>query len=446
MKKILLSIAVLCIANLSISQVVFQSDLSSWASGVPTDFFGTKTNLDSANCTEVMTGAMHGTSIANLVNTGSGHKRFTTKGVNVVSGERYVVQMWMAGTAGDFRVATVDTSSNSYSYSSYQSLSGTMPVILRDTITIGSSTTQVEFIISFRNTTALGAALDSVSISRLMGPPPPVPSFSTRTIYEIQYTTDASGDSPFEDSLVETTGIVTASYSGGYWIQDSAAAWNGIYVFDNSNSPARGDNVTIKGLVAEYFGLTQIKNIDTLITNSTGNVLPAKLSLNSMTMKNEMYEGVLARASNAKCTDPAAGFGEWTFSNVPGDTARVDDIMYLFSPVLGTRYDITGVVYYSFSNFKLQPRDSLDVVASTITSIDEKGLEFSLYPNPVNTVLTLSGFALETAEIFSINGKLIKSISLNTINNIDVADLENGAYILRVSGDNKIGVTRFIKQ
>lgn len=444
MKKILFSIAMLTIANLSISQVVFQSDLSSWGSGVPTDFFGTKTSLDSANCTEVTTGAMYGTSFANLVNAGSGHKRFTTKGITVVPGKSYEVKMWMAGTAGDFRIATVDTSSNNYVYKSYQSLSGTMPVVLTDTIAISTST-EVEFIISFRNTTALGAALDSVVISELSAPVV-APSYSARSIYELQYTTDPSGDSPFKDSLVETTGVVTASYASGYWIQDSASAWNGIYVYDNTNSPSRGDNVTIKGLVAEYFGLSQIKDIDTLITNSTGNTLPAGISVNSTTMKDEMYEGVLAIVSNGKCVNPSAGFGEWDYSNVPGDTAVVDDVMYAFTPTLGVRYDVTGVIYYSFNEYKLEPRDSLDIVLSAVTSIEENDLKFSIYPNPTNSIVTITGVNVERAEIYSVNGKLVKAVSLNSISNIDVSDLENGAYILKVSSNNKVGVTRFIKQ
>jgi hypothetical protein len=45
-----------------------------------------------------------------------------------------------------------------------------------------------------------------------------------------------------------------------------------------------------------------------------------------------------------------------------------------------------------------------------------------------------------------VNGKLIRAISLNSINNIDVSDLESGAYIIKVTSNNKVGVTRFIKQ
>ncbi|MDB4088143.1 T9SS type A sorting domain-containing protein [Flavobacteriales bacterium] len=452
MKKLLFSMVMLCIANLSISQVVFQSDLSAWdTAGNPTDFYGTKTNLASASCTEVTTGAIHGTSFANLVNTSSSsHKRLTTHGITVVPGQKYFIDMWIANVPGDtadLRVSMYDLTNASWTtYTSYQDVVGSTLTKYSDSVVAPAGCTSLEFMISFKGTDALGLGLDSVAIFAPMGPPPPPPSYSAKTIYEIQYTADVSGDSPYEDSLVETTGTVTATHSSGYWIQDSSATWNGVYVYDNTNSPSRGDNVTIKGLVAEYYGLTQIKNIDTLITNSTGNVLPAGLSVNSTTMKNEMNEGVLVVASNAKCVNPAAGRGEWDYSNTPGDTAVVDDMMYLYTPVLGTRYDVTGVIQYSFNEYKLEPRDSLDIVASTIVSIEENSLEFSLYPNPVTTIFTLSGVNLEKAEIYSVNGKLIKTISLNVINNIDVSDLESGAYILRVTSNNKVGITRFIKQ
>ena len=450
MKKILFSIALFTAANLSISQVVFQSDLSSWGSGVPTDFFGSKTSLDSADCTEVTMGAMHGTSFANLVNAGSGHKRFTTQAVTVVPGQKYIVEMWMTNVPGDtadLRLSMYDLTNVAWtSYNAYQDIAGTTLTKYTDSVIAPAGCTSLEFILSFRNTAALGMGLDSISIFSAMGPPPPPARYSTRTIYELQYTTDVSGDSPFKDSLVETTGIVTAAYSSGYWIQDSASAWNGIYVYDNTNSPSRGDKVTIKGLVAEYYNLSQIKNIDTLITMSTGNALPAPVEVTSVTMKNEMYEGVLVLAKNAECVNPSAGFGEWDFSSVTADTAVVDDIMYAFTPTLGLDYDVTGVVYYSFNEYKLEPRDSLDIVISPVVSIVENGLEFGIFPNPATSVMTLTGVNLEKAEIYSINGKLVSTISLNSINNIDVSNLEKGAYILKVTSNNKVGVTRFIKQ
>ena len=69
---------------------------------------------------------------------------------------------------------------------------------------------------------------------------------------------------------------------------------------------------------------------------------------------------------------------------------------------------------------------------------------FSLYPNPVKTILNLKlEESMEKVEVFSILGeKVFKS----KIDKIDVSNLSNGIYILKVhTNTGKIGVKRFIK-
>ncbi|MGK0437031.1 MAG: hypothetical protein ACJAX0_001273, partial [Flavobacteriales bacterium] len=150
MKKILFSIAMLCIANLSISQVVFQSDLSAWdTAGNPTDFFGGRTSIADANVTEVTTGAVHGTSFANVINSGTSHKRLTTQAITVIPGGKYIINMWIAGTTGDLRVNYYDLTNSSYgTYTSYQTISGTALTMYTDSITVPSSCTSIEYIMS----------------------------------------------------------------------------------------------------------------------------------------------------------------------------------------------------------------------------------------------------------------------------------------------------------
>ena len=50
-------------------------------------------------------------------------------------------------------------------------------------------------------------------------------------IYDIQNTTDPSGDSPYKDQAdVTTEGIVTAFFSNSYFIEDPAGgSWNGLF-------------------------------------------------------------------------------------------------------------------------------------------------------------------------------------------------------------------------
>jgi len=79
------------------------------------------------------------------------------------------------------------------------------------------------------------------------------------TIYEIQFTEDASGDSPHIDELTITSGVITAMFESTFFIQDGAGAWNGICVypgeFDISNL-AVGNEIEITAMIGEYNGKT----------------------------------------------------------------------------------------------------------------------------------------------------------------------------------------------
>jgi hypothetical protein len=97
MKKLyILSLSLLSIATVN-AQVVLTSNLSSWSGGLPTDFMGTKSNISASNVTEITTGAEYGTSLAQLTETTTTHKRFTTKPISVTSGQGYEVKVWAKG-------------------------------------------------------------------------------------------------------------------------------------------------------------------------------------------------------------------------------------------------------------------------------------------------------------------------------------------------------------
>ena len=79
------------------------------------------------------------------------------------------------------------------------------------------------------------------------------------SIYNIQYTTDPNGASSLAGEYVETSGTVTAIDTIGtrstFVIQDSSAAWNGIYCWWAAPEYLMvGDSVTVRGFVAEYNG------------------------------------------------------------------------------------------------------------------------------------------------------------------------------------------------
>ena len=170
MKKTITLLSLLIIASFGMSQTVFQSDLSAWdSSGNPSDFFGPVTSISASSVTQVSTGAMHGTSFANIVNATTSHKRITTQPFAVTPNTEYKINMYIAGTAGDIRVRCYDVTNSAYvgSYTAYQSISGTTLTIYSDSVTTPTGCTSMSYIISLRNTPALGIGLDSVSISKI---------------------------------------------------------------------------------------------------------------------------------------------------------------------------------------------------------------------------------------------------------------------------------------
>ncbi len=178
------------------------------------------------------------------------------------------------------------------------------------------------------------------------------------SIYDIQ---GQAASSPYEHDTVATIGVVTAVTRRGFFMQEKPAGpWTGIYVYTGSApSVARGDSLLVIAQVAEYYNLTELKYPE-IITLATNVPLPDPLVVSTGEASDEQYESVLLRVENAECVDDNLGYGEWMVNDGSGDL-RVDDLMYGFTPQVGTRYNITGPLYYSYGNYKLEPRDENDI-------------------------------------------------------------------------------------
>ena len=270
-----------------------------------------------------------------------------------------------------------------------------------------------------------------------------------KTIYEIQNTTATPANSPYLDSLVTTTGVVTGKYGSGFFIQDGTGPWNGIFVLNSTYNVNRGDNVTLTGLVYEYYEYTEIKSLASLTVNSTGNAEPTASVVTSAEVKSEAYESVLVQVKNAKCINANSGFGMWTVNdgvNV-GDTCKIHNLLYTMTPTLNTVYDITGPTYYSFSEYRVEPRDAADVVLSGIE--ENYSLEANIYPNPANDFITISAKeSLAAVTIYDLKGRVVfQQISLGTNEmKLDISGFSKGLYnIIAVSVNGNSFSSKLIK-
>lgn len=269
-------------------------------------------------------------------------------------------------------------------------------------------------------------------------PPPPTP---THTIYEIQFTTDPSGDSPLVGQVVTTTGIVYGVYPAGFAIAEDTGAWHGVYVYYPSGAkPMVGDEVVVIGQVQEYFGLTEIGNFATYVTVSGGHApyAPANVSTGEIAtgaVSAEAYEGVFVSLSSIIVTNADAGFGEWIIDDGT-DGLRVDDLaFYSYQPTLNENlFLVRGMLYFSFSDFKVEPRFDGDIISAPNLAIN-KAAPSHVNPNAHftyqitvnnNTALDLTGLVISDvvpANVTYISGGVYDGVSVEWM----VSDLPSSA-------------------
>lgn len=100
--------------------------------------------------------------------------------------------------------------------------------------------------------------------------------------------------------------------------------------------------------------------------------------------------------------------------------------------------------YYTLASVDLDGSRSL---SQTILIKREQDIPLSIYPNPVNNRLFVSGLTLDnvTYTILDMNGRVLKTGQLDHQSGIDVQSLESGVYLLRTVIGDRQDYTRFVK-
>ena len=229
------------------------------------------------------------------------------------------------------------------------------------------------------------------------------------SIYDVQFTSDSSGNSDFLGKTVTISGITTAAFPDGYTVAEDSGAWHSIFVFSKRNSPALGDELEVTGTVREYNGLTEIADISAVNVLANGKTIEAS-PVDARTVKAEGYESVLVRIFNAIVTglDPN---GEWTVADSSGTLVCDDKNDYLFFPKVDDLLDsLTGVLFLYNHTVKLEPRSTADIGGSTIPHYAIRG-----------DIVTMNGdFEVLRDAFLEIRGDRIQSISSKSPPGVDV--------------------------
>ena len=190
------------------------------------------------------------------------------------------------------------------------------------------------------------------------------------SIYAIQYSELPGGESPYADELVTVEGEVTAIFQNGFTLAEAAGPWQAIFIYTYTCGPQIGDHLRVTGQVAEYNGMTEIQAL-TLCESGPRSGGPTRrgdpahrqaLPVPVSAVAQEQYESVLVQIADVSVVR-LADYGEWEVSNNTGALLRVDDLNdYAYFPALDDRFDtLVGVLFYSFGEFKLEPRHTGDL-------------------------------------------------------------------------------------
>jgi hypothetical protein len=70
-----------------------------------------------------------------------------------------------------------------------------------------------------------------------------------------------------------------------------------------------------------------------------------------------------------------------------------------------------------------------------------------IFPNPVKNTINIVALNYNTADIYDVQGKLVKTISIKKyVSEYDIYDLENGIYIIKFNSGEITKFKKFIKQ
>ncbi|MBN1465245.1 ExeM/NucH family extracellular endonuclease [candidate division KSB1 bacterium] len=187
---------------------------------------------------------------------------------------------------------------------------------------------------------------------------------STTPIYDIQYTADPGGDSPFKDQAnIVTDGIVTGRFSGGYFIAEPAGGpWRGLWISDSAHDPALADRIRLTGTVREVDGRTELHDVIQFQLLSSANALPAPEIVTSGGVAAEQWESVLVCLANVTVTGTDLEDGEWTVNDGSGEVRVGSKGAFSYVPAVNDQLvQLIGLVDWDENRAVVQPRSDADI-------------------------------------------------------------------------------------
>jgi len=176
-----------------------------------------------------------------------------------------------------------------------------------------------------------------------------------------------------QETIVTLNNVVVTSpvtqEGDGFFVQDQGGgAYSGMYIFLQGSFESLflevGDVVSVTGTYVEYYDFSEVTvtsvNDITVTGEGSATVTPV-----SDIGDPEQWESVLVGLSDQSFTSCANSYGESTLSG----GLTVNDLFYDYDADRGATVEqFIGLVEYSFSEYKINPRDASDLVGFTAGS------------------------------------------------------------------------------
>lgn len=191
------------------------------------------------------------------------------------------------------------------------------------------------------------------------------------TIYDVQYTENISGASPYEGQTVTISGIVTRVFGVNVYIQDDTLPWHGVLIYNPPTPVEVGDSVIVTGQVVEYNGKTEISNPTSLTVLAKSVKVPGPVLVKTGEAGKEKYEGMFLQVENCTVTQITSE-REWQVDDGSGPMIIYEDNSYpvTVEALNDTFIFIRGCMDEYNGKFELKPYGNDDV----LKTIDGSGL------------------------------------------------------------------------
>ncbi|MAA77952.1 MAG: hypothetical protein CL916_01730 [Deltaproteobacteria bacterium] len=256
---------------------------------------------------------------------------------------------------------------------------------------------------------------------------------ASATVADIQQAVIGDG----EDVYLERVVITSTNFGEGFFVQDPGGGeWSGIYVYTQTMggdfTPIVGDAVSISGTISEFYDYTELVLASAESISVVGEEQVVATSVSDVADW-EPYEGCLVTLTDQTVVSAISSYGEVDLSG--GIT--MDNLFFDFDTEYGATYTgVTGVISYSYEQFKINPRSESDLAGYvggtggetfTIADIQQNGLigPAKLENVVVSAPMAAEGFWVQDAGGGSWSGLYVYTDRVDGEINISVGDVLN---------------------